>query len=161
MAAPQSWRSPAGGASPEGAPVSDNWWQAFEDPQLDALVTRGLEANHDLALAISRVEESRALARLAGADRLPSIALEAGAARTRLSEESGVVAPGADPEIDSGRVAATVAFELDAERIEAKLKLSQNRAPADRAALLAAFDADAGAAELAALTRRVFADQAG
>ncbi len=113
MAAPQSWRSPAGGASPEGAPVSDNWWQAFEDPQLDALVTRGLEANHDLALAISRVEESRALARLAGADRLPSIALEAGAARTRLSEESGVVAPGADPEIDSGRVAATVAFELD------------------------------------------------
>ena len=66
-----------------------------------------------------------------------------------------------DPEFEAKLVSAIVAFELDVERIEAKLKLSQNRAPADRAALLAAFDADAGAAELAALTRRVFADRAG
>lgn len=113
MAAPESWRSPSGGAASASAPVADNWWQAFEDPQLDALVTRGLAANHDLALAISRVEESRALARLAGADRCRRSRSRPRAARTRLSEESGVVAPGTDPEIDSGRVAATVAFELD------------------------------------------------
>jgi len=59
MAAPDTWRSPS--ASPGTTAVADNWWQAFEDPQLDALVTRGLAANHDLALAISRVEESRDL----------------------------------------------------------------------------------------------------
>jgi len=66
-----------------------------------------------------------------------------------------------DPEFEAKLLAAIVAFELDVERIEAKLKLSQNRAPADRAAMLAAFDADAGAAELAVLTRRVFAEPAG
>ncbi len=110
LAAPESWRSPVGGAA---AAVADDWWLAFGDPQLDALVAQGLAANHDLGLAISRVEESRALARYAGADRLPAVALDAGAARTRLSERSGAVAPGADPVFDSGRVAATVSFELD------------------------------------------------
>jgi multidrug efflux system outer membrane protein len=120
VAAPENWRSPAGAAaavpsepSAPAAVVADEWWKVFGDPRLDALVSQGLAANHDLALAISRVEESRALARYAGADRLPSVALEAGAARTHLSEKSGAVAPGADAVFDSGRVAATVAFELD------------------------------------------------
>lgn len=62
-----------------------------------------------------------------------------------------------DPEFEAKLVAAIVAFEIDVERVEAKFKLSQNRAPADRRSLLAALDADAGAAELAALTRRVLA----
>lgn len=61
-----------------------------------------------------------------------------------------------DPEFEAKLVAAVVAFEIDVERTEAKLKLSQNRGPADRESMLAAFDADADAAELAALTRRVF-----
>ena len=133
--APESWRSPAGGAVSQGAPgaaVADDWWQAFGDPQLDALVARALEANHDLALAISRLEESRALARVAGADRLPSVALEAAAARTRLSEKGGTVAPGADPEVDYGRVAATVSFELDL------FGRARNQAEAARQDLLAA-----------------------
>ena len=114
LAAPETWRSPADPADVGGAAaVADSWWQAFGDPRLDALVATGLAANHDLALAISRIEESRALARIAGADRLPAVGLEAGAARTRLSEESGSVAPGADPVFDSGRIAATASFELD------------------------------------------------
>lgn len=129
-AAPESWRSPSAGAAE--AAVADSWWLAFGDPQLDTLVERGLAANHDLALAISRLEESRALARLAGADRLPSIALEATAARTRRSEESGAVAPGADLETDYGRVAATVAFELDL------FGRARNQAEAARQDLLAA-----------------------
>jgi len=66
-----------------------------------------------------------------------------------------------DPDFEAKLVAAIVAFEIDVERVEAKLKLSQNRVPADRDAMLAAFDADAGAQELAALTRRVLAKSAG
>ncbi|RPH67906.1 MAG: FMN-binding negative transcriptional regulator, partial [Burkholderiales bacterium] len=64
-----------------------------------------------------------------------------------------------DPDFEAKLVAAIVAFEIDVERIEAKLKLSQNRVPADRDAMLAALDADAdaGTRELAALTRRVLA----
>ena len=130
LAAPDTWRSPAASS---GAPVvADQWWQAFGDPRLDALVATGLEANHDLALAISRIEESRALARIAGADRLPSFALEAGAARTHLSEKSGAVAPGADAVFDSGRIAATASFELDL------FGRARNQAEAARQDLLAA-----------------------
>jgi len=64
-----------------------------------------------------------------------------------------------DPDFEAKLVAAIVAFEIDVERVEAKLKLSQNRVPADRDAMLAALDADAdaGTRELAALTRRVLA----
>ena len=131
--APESWRSPAAvGMSDGGAAVADSWWLAFDDPQLDALVARGLEANHDLALAISRLEESRALARLAGADRLPAVALEAAAARTRLAETSGAQAPGSATEVDYGRVAATVSFELDL------FGRARNQAEAARQDLLAA-----------------------
>lgn len=130
VAAPDAWRTPSAGAG--AAAVADNWWQAFGDPRLDALVATGLEANHDLALAISRIEESRALARIAGADRLPSITLEAGAARTHLSEKSGAVAPGADPVFDSGRIAASASFELDL------FGRARNQAEAARQDLLAA-----------------------
>lgn len=130
VAAPDAWRTTSAGAG--AAAVADNWWQAFGDPRLDALVATGLEANHDLALAISRIEESRALARIAGADRLPSITLEAGAARTHLSEKSGAVAPGGDPVFDSGRIAASASFELDL------FGRARNQAEAARQDLLAA-----------------------
>ena len=130
LAAHESWRAPGGRAAT--AAVSDEWWRDFGDPRLDALEAEGLAANHDLALAISRIEESRALAKAAGADRLPAVALEAGAARTRLSEKSGAVAPGGDPVFDSGRVAASVSFELDL------FGRARNQAEAARQDLLAA-----------------------
>ena len=60
-----------------------------------------------------------------------------------------------DPEYESKLIAAIVAFEIDVERIEAKFKLGQNRTSADRRSLLAALDADADAAGLASMTRRV------
>ena len=101
-----------------------------------------------------------------GRVRLIDDAMQAGAVLARLVERYEGARPdrwtmALDPEFEAKLVSAIVAFELEVERIEAKLKLSQNRAPADRAAMLAAFDADAGAAELAALTRRVFAGHAG
>lgn len=42
---------------PAGAP--SRWWQAFGDPELDALVDRAVAANLDLAIAESRVREAR------------------------------------------------------------------------------------------------------
>lgn len=130
LASAEGWRSPAG-ATPRGA-LSGEWWKSFGDSRLDALVAQGLAANHDLALAMARVEESRALARAAGADRLPAVALAASAARTRLSEKAGGVPPGADLTVDSGRVAATLEFELDL------FGRARNQAEAARQDLLAA-----------------------
>lgn len=75
---------------PPAAPVPADWpakkvgggdtasvgdWQAFyaADPQLRRLITAALEHNRDLALAVARVEEARALAGIARADRFPSL----------------------------------------------------------------------------------------
>lgn len=112
VTAPQLWRAEAGAPAP-GAAVPADWWRAFADPALDALVAEALAANRDLARAVARVDEARALARVARADRLPGVDLEASAARGRTSEAIGVVPPGADPVGERGRVAASLAFELD------------------------------------------------
>ncbi|WP_310734666.1 TolC family protein [Azohydromonas caseinilytica] len=59
------------------------FWQGFQDPQLDALVARALDANFDLRLAVARLREARALARFAEANLLPQVAGTAGVARVR------------------------------------------------------------------------------
>src|SRR4051812_4454538 len=42
-----------------------DWWTKFEDPELDSLVTRALAANHEMAVARARVQEARAIERIA------------------------------------------------------------------------------------------------
>ena len=43
-----------------GTPVVE-WWKTFNDPELDSLVERAVNANHDLRVATARVREARAL----------------------------------------------------------------------------------------------------
>jgi multidrug efflux system outer membrane protein len=62
------------------ATVVADWRTAFTDPQLQILIAAALEHNRDLRVAIGRVEEARALAGIAHADRFP--ALDVNAQRT-------------------------------------------------------------------------------
>lgn len=57
------------------------WWRSYEDPVLDRLVDSTLAANLDLAEAMGRVEESRALLGISTADLFPTITGTADAAR--------------------------------------------------------------------------------
>ncbi len=61
-----------GGAVPGAPRVSDRWWQAFGDPNLDSLIDRVVASNNDLAVAALQVRQARYRAGLAGLDRLPS-----------------------------------------------------------------------------------------
>lgn len=54
-----------------------HWWRSFDDPVLDRLLDTVLVANLDLAEALGRVRESRALAGVALADLLPQATLAA------------------------------------------------------------------------------------
>ena len=67
VAPPPAWRTALG----RGEPVRADWWQAFGDPVLTGLVERALANSPDLASAAARVEEARALARLAQAQLSP------------------------------------------------------------------------------------------
>lgn len=70
------------------APPLDTWWTGFADPQLTRIVQRVLDQNLDLAKSMARVEQARAVASQAGAERLPQGSLDAQVVRQRQSTES-------------------------------------------------------------------------
>ena len=50
-----------------------DWWKAYGDPQLDALIDEALKGSPDLKAAAARVREAQAQAEVAGAAQLPSV----------------------------------------------------------------------------------------
>ena len=49
------------------------WWQLFEDPVLDDLVGRALVANHDVRIAVARLDQARAIFADVKNDRYPVV----------------------------------------------------------------------------------------
>ncbi len=77
-------------------PFDASWWREFEDPVLDQLVATALDANHDLRMAVARVEQARALFADVSNDRYPTVT--AGASLDRREQ----AAPGfTDEPIDT------------------------------------------------------------
>ncbi len=64
------------------------WWASFEDPLLARFVGLALEQNLDIAQAAARVAQSRASLRQADAALLPSVNVNATAARSHQSVET-------------------------------------------------------------------------
>lgn len=100
---PAQWRAAPGTT----APLPADWWRAFGDPTLAALVERALANNTDIALAVARVEEARSLERLTRAQQSPiaTIGANAGDARTDVLGR-GVTSTVAVPQI-------TASYDLD------------------------------------------------
>lgn len=61
------------------------WWLAFNDSELTALVNEATAANANLAQAAARVKQARAIAGIAEADRIPQVGVNVGAARSKSS----------------------------------------------------------------------------
>lgn len=72
---PSDWPSQSGNKS--AIKFSDDWKAFFPDPTLQTLIAAALEHNRDLRIAVGRVDEARALAGLARADRFPTIDVSA------------------------------------------------------------------------------------
>ncbi len=81
--------APAFRAEALGKPVAleQGWWRAFGDPVLDRLIALGLSDNLDLAQAVARVSQARAMATVARAGRFPAIEATGSATGTRQSLE--------------------------------------------------------------------------
>ena len=92
-------------------PIAVRWWESFDDPALDQLVSDSLQANQGLKAQWATVSQYRALARQASAERYPEVnaALEREQTRSngRLSADQWQVALSTSYELDFwGRVAA-------------------------------------------------------
>ncbi len=107
---PDAW--PQAGIGSQ-APARD-WWQMFEDPGLNRMVEEALGHNLDVATAMARVEEARALAAAARADQWFSVQATAGAARGKISERSATPLPPGSLTIgDSRSIGIEAAYEVD------------------------------------------------
>lgn len=88
------------------------WREFFPDARLQALIEAALDHNRDMKIAIARVEEARALAGIARADRLPQIDAQASINRSRTPGDLNTTGRS----LTGGRYDAglgVAAFELD------------------------------------------------
>ncbi len=85
---PQQWSESA--AVPADTAMMDlaRWWTVLDDPRLETLVNRALEANKDLRLAAARAREARAQRGVASSDAWPNVDTAASYTRSRRSEST-------------------------------------------------------------------------
>jgi outer membrane protein, multidrug efflux system len=108
----------AGTSSITTAPSQvDQWWMAFNDPNLNALIGQAATANHDLRLATARFWEARARRAAAGAGEYPDINLGAGYSRNRASRNAwpynAFDVPGFPWEANTYRIGFDASWEID------------------------------------------------
>jgi NodT family efflux transporter outer membrane factor (OMF) lipoprotein len=111
--APDQWS----GSKVDSSAIRTEWWGAFGDERLDAMVVTALESNYDLKAASARVMAAAMQAKIAGADLWPSIS--AGWAGTGQRQNFiGLPIPGAEDEVlsrtfKSSGVSLDVSWEAD------------------------------------------------
>ena len=83
-------------AQPNDQNLGGNWWEMFQDPQLNALESQVNVSNQNLKAAAAQYTQARALVRYYRADYFPTITGGASASRNRISQNrpASVVANG-------------------------------------------------------------------
>ncbi|HMJ66102.1 MAG TPA: TolC family protein, partial [Candidatus Binatia bacterium] len=73
----------------QGTPLDNvpkgSWWEVFSDATLNQLEQRGTTANQELKAAVARVDQARAVARVARGELLPTLSLDPSFTRERFS----------------------------------------------------------------------------
>ena len=75
----------SGGAGEPAPPIQTDWWRLYGDPELDQLIASAHASNQTLRQAVARVDQARALARVAGSFLYPTISVDPSYSRTRYS----------------------------------------------------------------------------
>jgi NodT family efflux transporter outer membrane factor (OMF) lipoprotein len=97
----------------ESAWPADDWWRAYGDPQLDALMGEALAGSPSLQVAQARLRSAQAEATRASGPRLPAAAVNAETTRQRYSENGLYPPPYAGNYFTAGRVALDFSYDLD------------------------------------------------
>lgn len=130
-------------------PLDLRWWDQFDDSVLDGLVTRALDANRDVRIAVTRVEQARAVFDEAGLDRFPHAPVSASV------QHNDQVLPGFTDEprrIDSYRLGFDAFWEVD---VFGRVRSAMNAAAANAQAYEASLD-DVRVSVVAEVARNYF-----
>jgi NodT family efflux transporter outer membrane factor (OMF) lipoprotein len=93
--------------------IDSQWWRAYGDPQLNALVDQALQGNPSLGVARARLARAQSAIDVAHSASLPQVDANLGLTRQKFSENYTVPAPLAGAEIDSGSLTLGAGWELD------------------------------------------------
>src|SRR6267378_4865319 len=98
---------------PAGTWPREDWWSAFGDPKLNALVQQALAGNPSLRAAEARVRTVTALADGARSSLYPTVGLDASVTRQRFSGNDIYPPPFGGAWVNQGRVALDFNYEFD------------------------------------------------
>jgi len=99
-------------ASPGDAASRGDWWTVYSDQTLDGLEQRIEKGNPDLAVALARYDEARALAAQARAGLVPEVDANGGATTIHQSEHRPLRVGGPNS-YDDDIVGGSTSYELD------------------------------------------------
>ena len=121
---------------------TDTWWNAYADPQLDALIQEALAGSPSLEIAQARLRAAQAEATRASGARRPTTTIDATATRQRYPEHGLFPPPYAGSYVTDARLALDFSYDIDF--------WARNRAALESArAGVQAAEADRAAARLA------------
>jgi NodT family efflux transporter outer membrane factor (OMF) lipoprotein len=103
-------------AEPADGVIKGNWWEMFNDPQLNELEEQLVVSNQSVAAALQTFLAARAVAKEARSGLYPTIGLDPSVTKTRPSKNQGTAAvPGANASGgSSGRIFSDYTLPLDA-----------------------------------------------
>ena len=91
VAAPAHWSEGLAGGEQAAPADLASWWKTFNDPELDSLIGRAVQANLDLRIAQARVREARARYGIAASGLGPSADASASDAGQQASHRQPVL----------------------------------------------------------------------
>ncbi|OON60307.1 RND transporter [Massilia sp. KIM] len=101
-------------AQPAEQQPRGQWWLAFNDQALTALIEEATANNANLSVAAARVKQARAIAGIANADRLPQVGVGVDAQRARPSPLEAKLPEGTPtPGQTSYNASLTASWEID------------------------------------------------
>jgi NodT family efflux transporter outer membrane factor (OMF) lipoprotein len=94
-------------------PVSDGWWESFQDPQLDRLMRAALKDSPTLQQAQARLVQAISRTQVEQAKLLPSVNFDASAQYQRAPEHYLIPPPLAGHNFWSGEIGTPLTWDLD------------------------------------------------
>ena len=101
------------GLATTSAPIAQDWWTTFNDPQLDRLVAMGLADNPSLDRALARVRMAQATLGIRRGDQLPQVTLDGQSIYQRFPDRSLYPPPYAGNAYPVSTVQANLSWNLD------------------------------------------------
>lgn len=123
-------------AQPSDQNLGGNWWEIFQDPQLNVLEQQVNVSNQNLKAAVAQYQEARAALRYARADYYPTITASPSATREKFSSNSPLTPTLRGATVNDFTIPLDLSYQVNAwGRVSRNVELYRTQAQASAADL--------------------------